>query len=159
MAGDRGMSSAGRHSLLVAAIKSVHTAIFLVELSSIGWLVATGLRGRQDRTVALAAGAVAIEAAVFIGNDRVCPLTPLAERLGATRGAVSDIFLPDAVARTIPIWSSTLVGLAALLHARSALRAEPGAGTPRHPSVRCKRERNTTFNEDIIERATQNSDR
>jgi hypothetical protein len=117
------MSSAGRHPLAVAAVKTVHTAIFLGELLSIGWLVVTGLRGRRDRTVAVAAGAVAIEAAVFLGNDRVCPLTPLTQRLGATRGAVSDIFLPDAVARTIPIWSSALVGLAALLHARSALQA------------------------------------
>jgi hypothetical protein len=117
------MTNAGRYPLAVVAIKAVHTAIFLGELSSIGWLVVTGLTGRRDRSVALAAGAVAIEAAVFVGNDRVCPLTPLAERLGATRGAVSDIFLPDAVARTIPIWSSALLGLAALLHARSALRA------------------------------------
>jgi hypothetical protein len=45
-------------------------------------------------------------------------------RLGATRGAVSDIFLPDAIARAIPIWSSALVGLAALFHARSALHAK-----------------------------------
>lgn len=117
------MNGAGRHSLAVAAIKTVHTAIFLVELASIGWLVVSGLLGRRDRTVALAAGAVAAEAAVFIANDRVCPLTPLTERLGTTRGSVSDIFLPDIVARTIPIWSGALVVLAALFHTRSALRA------------------------------------
>jgi len=117
------MSQGGRHPVAVAVIKAVHTAVFLVELMSIGWLVVTGLTGRRDRSVAIAAGAVAIEAAVFVGNDRVCPLTPLTVRLGATRGAVSDIFLPDAIARAIPIWSSALVGLAALLHARSALHA------------------------------------
>lgn len=111
-----------RHPLAVAAVKSVHTAIFLAELASILWLVVTGLIGRRDRTVALAAVAVATEATVFVLNDRVCPLTPLAERLGATKGSVSDIFLPDAVARTIPIWSTALLGLGAVLHARSALR-------------------------------------
>lgn len=120
---DRHMTNAGRRRLAVAVIKTVHTAIFLVELASIGWLVISGLLGRRDRTVSLAAGAVAAEAAVFCGNDRVCPLTPLTERLGAQRGAVSDIFLPDVVARTIPIWSSALIGLAALLHARAAVRA------------------------------------
>ena len=122
------MSGPGAHPLAVAAIKTVHTAVFLVELSSIGWLVGSGLIGRRDRTVALAAVAVAMEAVVFFGNDRVCPLTHLTERLGATRGSVSDTFLPDVVARTIPIWSSALVVLAALLHARTALRrhAEPG---------------------------------
>lgn len=120
---DRRMTTAGRRRLAVGVIKTVHTAIFLVELASIGWLVITGLLGRRDRPVALAAGAVAAEAAVFCGNDRVCPLTPLTERLGANRGAVSDIFLPEAMARTIPIWSSALIVLAAVLHARSALRA------------------------------------
>ena len=65
---------------------------------------------------------------MFLANEGVCPLTPVAERLGASRGGVSDIFLPDAVARTIPIWSSALLVVAALLHARSAVRSEDGVG-------------------------------
>jgi hypothetical protein len=117
------MNQGSGHPVAVAVIKAVHTGVFLVELMSIGWLVVTGVTGRRDPSVAIAAGAVAVEAAVFVGNDGVCPLTPLTVRLGATRGTVSDIFLPDTVARTIPIWSSALVGLAVLLHARSALHA------------------------------------
>lgn len=107
----------------VGVVKTIHTAIFGVELASIGWLVVTGLVGRRDRTVGIAAGAVAAEVAVFVANDHVCPLTPLAERLGAAKGGVSDIFLPDVVARTIPVWSSALLALAALLHARSMRRS------------------------------------
>jgi len=110
-----------RHPLAVVIVKFVHTAIFLGELGSILWLVVTGLIGRRDRSVAIAAVAVAAEATVFLLNDRVCPLTPLAERLGATKGSVSDIFLPEAVARTIPVWSTGLLVLAALLHLRSTL--------------------------------------
>jgi hypothetical protein len=110
------------HPVAVAAVKTVHTAIFLFELASIGWLAVSGLVGRRDRTVAVATGAVGLEIAVFLANDGVCPLTPLAERLGSARGSVSDIFLPEAVARTIPIWSTALLLVAALLHARSALR-------------------------------------
>jgi hypothetical protein len=117
------MSSSQSHPLAVAVVKGVHTAIFVVELSSIVWLVISGLLGRRDRSVAVASGLVAIEAAVFVANDGVCPLTPLTERLGATRGSVSDIFLPAAVARTIPIWSSALLVIGALLHARAALRS------------------------------------
>ena len=94
---------------------------------SIAWLVISGLVGRRDRTVALAAAAVGAEAAVFCGNGRVCPLTPLTERLGADHGQVTDIFLPDRVARTIPIWSSAVIVLAALLHARSAWPASRGS--------------------------------
>jgi len=110
------------HPVAVAAVKTVHTAIFLFELASIAWLAVSGLVGRRDRTVAVATGAVGVEIAVFLANDGVCPLTPLAERLGSVRGSVSDIFLPDAVARTIPVWSTALLVIAGLLHARSALR-------------------------------------
>lgn len=125
----RAMTGARRRPVAVAVVKTVHTAVFLVELAAIGWLVMTGILGRRNRTVALAAGAVAAETAVFLANDGVCPLTPLTERLGATNGAVSDIFLPDVVARTIPIWSSALIALAVLLHARSAARG-PGTTGP-----------------------------
>ncbi len=110
------------HPLAVVGVKTVHTAVFLVELASILWLVISGLLGRRDRSVAVAGALVAIEAAVFVLNEGVCPLTPLTERLGAARGSVSDIFLPEAVARTIPAWSSALVALAVLLHARTAIK-------------------------------------
>jgi hypothetical protein len=97
------MTNAGRCRLAVGVIKTAHSVILLVELASIGWLVVTGFsRG---------------------GAIRVCPLTSLTERLGASRGAVSDIFRPDVVACTIPIWPSALIVFAAVLHARSALRA------------------------------------
>jgi hypothetical protein len=110
------------HPFARDAVRAVHTAIFGIELAAIGWLVVSGLIGRRDRWVGLAAVAVAAEAAVFIANDGVCPLTPLTERLGAERGSVSDIFLPDVVARTIPIWSSALLVLAGVAHTRSFLR-------------------------------------
>jgi hypothetical protein len=102
--------------LALAGVKALHSAIFVVELGAILWLVASALAGRRDRTVGLAAAAVAAEACVFLANDHVCPLTPLSERLGARSGSVSDIFLPDALARTIPIWSSALVTFAGVLH-------------------------------------------
>ncbi len=104
------------------AIKGIHTLIFLSMLGAIGWLVVTGLFNRRDRTVALAAAMVAGESAVFAANRGTCPLTPLAERYGAGRGSVSDIFLPDAVARTIPVWASTLVVIGIALHLRGARR-------------------------------------
>ena len=112
----------GRRGSTLAAIKAVHSAVFLVMLGAIGWLVATGITGRRDRSVAAAAALVAGEGLVFLANDGVCPLTPLAERYGAERGSVSDIFLPDAVARTIPLWSTTLIALAVVLHVRGLAR-------------------------------------
>jgi hypothetical protein len=114
-------TTAGSPAVLVL-IRGFHSAIFLVELAAIAWLVVTGITGRRDRSTAVAAVLVAGEAAVFLTNDGVCPLTPLAERHGARRGGVSDIFLPDPVARTIPVWSTALITLAAALHARALLR-------------------------------------
>ena len=105
--------------LILTVIKAVHSGIFLAVLSCIGWFLATGVTGRRDRTVAIAACAVALEAAVFVANDGTCPLTPLAERYGARRGSVSDIFLPDLLARTLPTWSSALLALAAAFHVRA----------------------------------------
>ena len=105
----------------LVAIRTVHSAIFLAELGSILWLVVTGITGRRDRSVGVAAVLVAAESAVFVANDGMCPLTPLAERYGASSGSVSDIWLPDAVARTIPYWTIPLVILGAALHVRGAL--------------------------------------
>ena len=115
-----------RNRMAVVALKTVHTVIFAGELSAIMWLVVSGLVGRRDRTVGIAAVAVAAEAAVFLANDGVCPITPLTERLGAAHGSVSDIFLPDALARTTPIWSTGLLVLAGLLHARALMQSRPG---------------------------------
>lgn len=116
----------------LAVIKGVHTVVFLAELSSIAWLLVTGLLGRRDRSTGVAAALVAAESAVFVANRGVCPLTPLAERHGAASGSVSDIFLPDVVARTIPIWSSALVAVAIALHVRGLLRERAAS----HPAVR-----------------------
>lgn len=110
-----------RHPVAVAALKTMHTVIFAGELSAILWLVVSGLVGRRDRTVGIAAVAVALEAAVFLANDGVCPITPLTERMGASDGSVSDIFLPDAVARTIPTWSTALLVIAGTLHVRALM--------------------------------------
>ncbi|MCU0484152.1 MAG: hypothetical protein MUC54_07810 [Chloroflexi bacterium] len=104
-------------------VRAVHSLVFFVELGAILWLVVSGLINRRDRTVAVAAALVAAEATVFVANSGVCPLTPLAERLGARRGSVSDIFLPDVIARTIPIWSSALVAAGIALHLRGLVRA------------------------------------
>lgn len=114
----------------LAAVRALHTAVFFVELASIGWLVVSGWIGRRDRSVAIAAGLVGAEGVVFVANAGICPLTPLAERLGARRGSVSDIFLPDVVARTIPQWSTALVSLAVVLHLRSVRAARRGREMP-----------------------------
>jgi hypothetical protein len=111
-----------RHPVAVVALKTIHTIIFAGELFAILWLVITGLVGRRDRSVGVAAAAVAAEVVVFVANDGVCPITPLTQRMGAAHGSVSDIFLPDALARTTPIWSTALLVVAGVLHLRGLRR-------------------------------------
>ncbi len=111
--------SPDRRQPTLRAIKAIHTAIFV----SIAGLVAAvawdgARRDPRGRTAAAAAIAIA-ESVVYASNNRVCPLTTLAEELGAEDGSVTDLFLPDAVSRLIPAVAGTalVVGLALNLRA------------------------------------------
>jgi len=103
------VTESGRR-LALAGVKAFHTAAFGVIAGSIGVIAVDGLRGRPSTRTGLAAVIALTECAVFAANGFVCPLTPMAERLGAERGSVSDIFLPDIVARNLtPIATPILV--------------------------------------------------
>ena len=101
------------HHATLVSIKAFHTVIFASIAATIVLFVWDGLRGRPRRRTAYALGVAAAEAGVYISNNQVCPLTPLAEEFGAGSGSVVDIFLPDAVARRIPLVSTLalLVGI------------------------------------------------
>jgi hypothetical protein len=96
-----------RRRLVLFAVKAIHTVAFWLIAASIGVVLVDGLRGRPRRRTAVASAIALGECAVFAANGFVCPLTPLAERYGARRGSVSDIFLPDVVARNLT-WSSSI---------------------------------------------------
>ena len=101
------------HHATLVSIKAFHTVIFASIAATIVVFVWDGLRGRPSRRTAYALGVAAAEAGVYISNNQVCPLTPLAEEFGAESGSVVDIFLPDGVARRIPLVSTLalLVGI------------------------------------------------
>ena len=65
------------------AIKAVHTLAWLSIESCVVYLLITGLAGRTDKKVGLAATVVTAETLVFAGNGFRCPLTGLAKRYGA----------------------------------------------------------------------------
>ena len=106
-----------RHSSVIAALKLVHSAIFLVNAASVLEIFWAGVFDRPSRWTRFALAAALTESAVFVANRGRCPLTDLVEHLGAKSGRVSDIFLPRAFADRIPlIFGPPLaVGLAALL--------------------------------------------
>jgi hypothetical protein len=83
--------------------------------------------GRSGRRVAAAAAVVVGETVVFAGNGFRCPLTGLAERYGAEKGSVTDIYLPTWFAHNMPAIHAPLLVLMAYLHARN-LRRSPAPG-------------------------------
>jgi hypothetical protein len=100
-------------------IKAIHTFLFASIGGAVALFVWDGLTRRPRRRTAYALGIALGETAVYVSNNQVCPLTPLAEELGAKSGSVVDIFLPAAVARRIPIISGAALILGIALNLRS----------------------------------------
>jgi len=78
--------------------------------------------GWEDRRTAIAAGIVGGESLIFLGNRCRCPLTGMAQAPGATRGSVTDIYLPRWLASNLAPIHVLLLALALCLHARNFLR-------------------------------------
>jgi hypothetical protein len=105
----------------VAVIKTVHTLLFAAIAAAVVLIAWDGARGRPAHRTLLAVGIAVGESAVYVSNGQVCPLTPLARELGATRGSVSDIFLPAWFARRLPIIASSTLVIGLLLNLRALL--------------------------------------
>jgi hypothetical protein len=110
------------HGPALNAIKAIHTVLFASIGAAIVLFVWDGIRGRPGRRTATALGIALAESAVYLSNNQVCPLTPLAEELGADSGSVVDIFLPDAAARRIPLVSTSALLLGIGLNLRALRR-------------------------------------
>ena len=101
------------------AIKAIHTLAWFSIEGCMVYVLYAGFAGRSDRRAGIAAAVVAAETLIFAGNGFRCPLTQVAERLGAERGSVTDIYLPRWFARSLPAIHVPLIGLAGFLHARN----------------------------------------
>ncbi len=102
--------------ITIAQIKFVHTLIFWILSLCVLYSLFSGISDRITSWTWVAVGLVLIESIVLIISGWTCPLTLLAERLGAERGSVSDIFLPKWFAdRIFPICGTTFVVAIAIL--------------------------------------------
>jgi hypothetical protein len=59
---------------------------------------------------------------IFAVNGFRCPLTDVAESLGAENGSVTDIYLPEWFAHNLPAIHVPLIFLAVYLHGRNLRR-------------------------------------
>jgi hypothetical protein len=117
------------HQAALMTVRTVHTVVWFSIEACMGYLLVAGFARRTDRWAAAAGAVVAGESLVFVANGFRCPLTAVAESLGAERGSVTDIYLPGWFAHRLPVIHVPLVLLALLLHGRN-LRARYAARLP-----------------------------
>ena len=104
---------------VIAAIKAIHTLIwFSIEVCML-YLLYAGFAKRSDRRAALAVEVVGGESLIFAANGFSCPLSQLAESLGAEHGSVTDLYLPKWLAHNLPAIHVPLLVLVAFLHGRN----------------------------------------
>jgi hypothetical protein len=112
----------------LAAVKVVHTlAWFSIECCMV-YLLYAGFAQRTDRRAAVAAVVVGSESLIFAANGFRCPLTDVAESLGAEDGSVTDIYLPRWFAHDLPAIHAPLILLAAFLHGRNLRQRRSAIG-------------------------------
>ncbi len=118
-----------RRAAALVGVKLVHTAAWFTIESSMLYVLFAGFARRSDRRAALAGAIVVGECLVFAGNGFRCPLTGVAESLGAEDGSVTDIYLPAWLARNLPAIHVPLVALAVALHTRNLRSRRRAAAT------------------------------
>src|SRR5690348_671874 len=103
--------------LTAVHVKVIHTLIFALLSGCVLYVLASGVFNRITFWTWGAALAIVVEGLVLFASGGRCPLTGVAERLGAADGSVSDIFLPRWFAdRIFPICTTTfLIGCALVL--------------------------------------------
>ena len=108
--------------MTILQIKIVHTVIFWVLSLCVLYALFSGVADQVTPWTWVAISLLLVESIVLVAFRWTCPLTLLAERQGAVRGDVADIFLPKWFAdRIFPI-CGTLFGIGVILVAWRALR-------------------------------------
>ena len=101
---------------MLVAVKALHSAIFIVMVAAIAYVLYAGIADRDGWLAIIAISLPAAEGVVYFDNRMRCPLTDLAEQLGADRGAVTDMFMPRVLAdRTFEIFTPLYLAGCALM--------------------------------------------
>ena len=102
--------------ITIFQIKFVHSVIFWVMSASVIYSLYSGITGRITAWTWASVGLILVETAALALSGWRCPLTIMAERRGAGRGSVTDIFLPRRLAEmTFPVCGTTFIIALALI--------------------------------------------
>jgi hypothetical protein len=95
-------------------IKSIHTAIFIAMNVFLAILILEVITDRISYLSWLSIAALLTESVVLIANGWRCPISIYAEKVGATNGHESDIFLPLWFTDQIPLVYGSLLAITLL---------------------------------------------
>ncbi len=82
-------------------IKLVHSVIFWFQVACLAYLAYATFAPAIAWPVLIPIGSILLNGVLLWLNHGRCPFTTLAERSGAARGSVTDLFLPGWAARRI----------------------------------------------------------
>jgi hypothetical protein len=115
--------------ITILQVKVVHTVVFAVLSACVLYALYSAVFGHLTPWTWLAVALVLVESIVLVAFGWTCPLTLLAERLGAGHGAVADIFLPKWLAdRIFPVCGTTFAVACLLLVLRLLKVLGPARG-------------------------------
>ena len=86
-------------------LKWFHSLIAFFMLACLLYILYAGVTGTFSIILVVAIVTILIEGAAISLNKCQCPLTTLAEKHGAEKGSVADIFMPGIIARNLFKWS------------------------------------------------------
>lgn len=97
-------------------VKFVHSLIFFLMTACILYVLYSGLFNRAGWWTVFCIVLVFVEFTALGLNRGRCPLTTLAENMGAEDGSITGIFLPRWLAhRVFVIWGPTFLGACVLV--------------------------------------------
>ena len=106
----------------LAAVRGIHTLIYLVMVGAIVAVLYAGVAGQRGPWLLVALAMLLAESLVFAGYGMKCPLTAVVAKYGAGQGEVSDTFLPARFTRhTLKIFGPLMAIGVALVAARWGL--------------------------------------
>ena len=78
----------------IFVIKLIHSILFFLMAFCLFYILYCAITDKYDWTLLIAMVIIILEGLSLVFNRRRCPLTTLAEKYGAEKGSVTDIFLP-----------------------------------------------------------------
>ena len=96
-------------------IKSVHSLIFWFQTACLTYILYAGITRTLGSILLIPVGSILLNGLLLLLNKGRCPFTTLAERQGAEKGSVTDIFLPDWMAHNLFRVSSVVFSVELML--------------------------------------------